>query len=294
MMHQAKHLSRLCLLLAALCMTATPLLAQGKGKDHGKGHDKGHGKPAHAVAQQGRGHKGHEDKGRDDKGRAHERNDDHGRKPAQVRVYDRDDIRASGRPRSARDRVAVLAVSRADERSVRAGDFRVLRLADRVRIENRTGLVLVDLDENRARTLGRWNVRPVVYRESAGAPAFCRSGAGHPVWGRQWCIDKGFGLGRYQNVRWGYTPVNDMVIRPVSSGSLVRDALIGVLGNVVFDRLGLHAVTLGYTEPLTGVWLGEPTGPRVLRISSGAYPVAEIVDTNRDDRPELLVVALRP
>ena len=26
-------------------------------------------------------------------------------------------------------------------------------------------------------------------------PAFCRSGAGHPVHGRQWCRDKGFGLG---------------------------------------------------------------------------------------------------
>lgn len=26
-------------------------------------------------------------------------------------------------------------------------------------------------------------------------PAFCRSGEGHPVHGRQWCRDKGFGLG---------------------------------------------------------------------------------------------------
>lgn len=28
-----------------------------------------------------------------------------------------------------------------------------------------------------------------------GAPAFCRSGEGHPVFGRRWCIDKGHGLG---------------------------------------------------------------------------------------------------
>lgn len=27
-------------------------------------------------------------------------------------------------------------------------------------------------------------------------PAFCRSGAGHPVFGRRWCVEKGFGLGR--------------------------------------------------------------------------------------------------
>jgi hypothetical protein len=32
--------------------------------------------------------------------------------------------------------------------------------------------------------------------EASASPAFCRSGAGHPVHGRSWCIDKGFGLGR--------------------------------------------------------------------------------------------------
>jgi hypothetical protein len=32
-------------------------------------------------------------------------------------------------------------------------------------------------------------------RGRGNAPAFCRSGEGHPVHGRQWCRDKGFGLG---------------------------------------------------------------------------------------------------
>ena len=32
--------------------------------------------------------------------------------------------------------------------------------------------------------------------EASASPSFCRSGAGHPVHGRAWCIDKGFGLGR--------------------------------------------------------------------------------------------------
>lgn len=27
-------------------------------------------------------------------------------------------------------------------------------------------------------------------------PAFCRSGAGHPVWGLQWCLSKGYSVGR--------------------------------------------------------------------------------------------------
>lgn len=32
-------------------------------------------------------------------------------------------------------------------------------------------------------------------------PAFCRSGQGHPVHGRRWCIEKGFGLGPYRDSR---------------------------------------------------------------------------------------------
>jgi Ni/Co efflux regulator RcnB len=37
-----------------------------------------------------------------------------------------------------------------------------------------------------------------IYRrqqQAGGGPAFCRSGSGHPVFGRQWCREKGFGLG---------------------------------------------------------------------------------------------------
>ena len=32
-------------------------------------------------------------------------------------------------------------------------------------------------------------------RERGRGPAFCRNGEGHPVWGREWCLEKGFGLG---------------------------------------------------------------------------------------------------
>jgi hypothetical protein len=70
--------------------------------------------------------------------------------------------------------------------------------------------------------------------------------------------------------------------------------LIDVLGNVVFNRLGLHAVTLGYTNPLVGTWMGDGSGARVLRITSGATPIAEIIDTDRDNRADNLIVALRP
>jgi hypothetical protein len=32
-------------------------------------------------------------------------------------------------------------------------------------------------------------------QQQGGSPAFCRSGSGHPVFGRQWCREKGFSLG---------------------------------------------------------------------------------------------------
>jgi hypothetical protein len=59
---------------------------------------------------------------------------------------------------------------------------------DRVLVRGRDGLVIVDrriLDD-----------RHRFDRRRGQGPAFCRSGAGHPVHGRRWCIEKGWGLGR--------------------------------------------------------------------------------------------------
>jgi hypothetical protein len=139
-------------------------------------------------------------------------------------------------------------------------------------------------------------VAPLNNQTKGGAPSFCRSGAGHPNWGRQWCLDKGFGLGTQQDVRWGSTrDIGDIVFgRQVSSGNLTRDVLLSLLGPVAFDRLALHALTLGYTDPLVGTWRSEATGPNVLLVNSGSRPVAELVDTNRDQRSDLMLVALRP
>ncbi|HMI55191.1 MAG TPA: hypothetical protein VK494_03295 [Gemmatimonadaceae bacterium] len=165
-----------------------------------------------------------------------------------------------------------------------------------VAIRNRRGDLLLTLDDDRARSLGVWQVNPVTDRVTNGAPSFCRSGEGHPVWGRQWCLDKGFGVGAQQDVRWGATPsVSDIIFgRRPGTPTLTRDALASILGPVAFDRLALHALTLGYTDPLTGVWRSEATGPDVLLVKSGRHPVAELVDRNRDQRPELMLVALRP
>ena len=89
--------------------------------------------------------------------------------------------------------------------------------------------------------------------------------------------------------------IGDLVyVRPVTTTTLAENALLNLLGPVAFDRLALHALTLGYTDPLTGVWRSDATGPTVLLVNSGPYPVAELVDGNRDQRPDLMLVALRP
>jgi len=163
-------------------------------------------------------------------------------------------------------------------------------------IRNRKGVALVDLDDDGARNLGVWEVSPLAEPPRQGAPSFCQSGAGHPVWGRQWCLQKGFGLGTSPNVEWAAARDigNLTFLQPITTSTLTRDALLSLLGPVAFNRLALHALTLGYTDPLTGIWRTDATGPNVLFVNSGQWPIAEVVDENRDQRPDLMLVALRP
>lgn len=187
------------------------------------------------------------------------------------------------------------AIAYAFARGVPENAYLITPSSRDVAIRNRRGDLLLAMDDDRARTLGEWQVAPLDDRVNGGAPSFCRSGHGHPVWGRQRCLDKGFGLAPQQDVRWGTTrDIGDVVFgRRPSSGILTRDALAGLLGNVAFDRLALHALTLGYTDPLTGRWQSEAAGRDVLFVNSGRYPVAELVDSNRDQRGDLMLVALR-
>jgi hypothetical protein len=167
---------------------------------------------------------------------------------------------------------------------------------DGVQLRNRAGKNLLFLDDDEARSLGAWQVAPLADDAAAGAPSFCRSGAGHPVWGRQWCIDKGFGLGTEGNLRWGSTRnLSDLVFNgDLASSSLTTNALLNLLGPVAFNRLALHALTLGLTDPLTGTLRSDPSGQRLLLVSSGPRQIAEMVDLNNDKRADQMLVALRP
>jgi hypothetical protein len=311
---------------------AQPALAQGKGKDGGKpdhaqaakGHDKG---SVHKVSnQQGKSDQG---KGKPDhagkqakpdnpgQAKANDR-DNKGNSPGKAangakwenkggsnsgkftRRFDSRDVRPDLKryftSNSTPQRYAAGAIVRANARGANDDLFVLTPSGNSIRVANRSGALLFDLDEDRARKLGAWDVRRVDERDSGNAPAFCRSGAGHPNWGRQWCIDKGFGLGNSNDIRWGRaTTVGDIIFgRSLSAGELARAALISAIGDIAFNRLALHSVSLGYSEPLTGVYYTDPNGMRLMRVNSGVYPVAEIVDSNTDDRADVLVVALKP
>jgi hypothetical protein len=112
--------------------------------------------------------------------------------------------------------------------------------------------------------------------QKAGSPAFCRSGAGHPVHGRRWCTDKGFGLGsagRYDR------DLSDIILRrPRQERTRMdRGGLIDILGDVVVGRFEARSRELGSPAPLTGSWAGGADGGRILHIESNGLRIAEIV-----------------
>lgn len=188
--------------------------------------------------------------------------------------------------------MAAGAIARANARGLAADAFDVRSDNDRVRILNRRGDLLYDMDDRRTGDLGGWALRRLGDQSPrANAPAFCRSGQGHPVWSREWCIEKGFGLGSRQGTVWSRGGIGDVIFRnPDYRTRLDRGGLLGVLGDIVLGRLALQSVALGYDQPLTGYWVADPTGPYLLRVQSGPYEVAEFYDRDRNNNVDVLYV----
>lgn len=193
------------------------------------------------------------------------------------------------------DLIAGGALAYALARGISPSDLLFARNGDFAEVKNKKGNILLSLRDDDARSLGAWRVAPLTDETAEGAPSFCRSGEGHPVWGRQWCIDKGFGLSGTGRTRWGRTgDVSGMRWNgDLGTGSLTRDALLAVLGPTAFNRLALHAMTLGLVDPIGGQWRTDSSGQRLLLVSSGATPVAEIADFNNDRIADIMLVALR-
>jgi hypothetical protein len=128
-------------------------------------------------------------------------------------------------------------------------------------------------------------------RDSRNGPSFCRSGAGHPVQGRSWCIRKGYGLGTRD--RWDRWDRDDIVFgrrdRRYDDRSLGRSVLGDILGRVVLGSLDTQARYIG-GGTLNGRWLDDRSGPRILQVYAGRIPLAEFVDMNRDGRSDFIMI----
>src|SRR5687767_9368949 len=292
-------------LIVPLVLIASVASAQGQGKGHGASH-----KPEKA---QGRGAEKQDKRDKPDKGvrafqdkpdksvRAMQDKSDKSAKPAKVRVseefggeVERTGFRTFVVSDKRGEKLAGGAIASAIKHGAPDDAFIISPVGRNVYVLNQSGLLLANFDTDV--DLGTWKAVTLRDSDKEGSPSFCRSGAGHPVWGRQWCVDKGFGLGNDGDLRWSRVIEyeNVLFMRPVTTGELTRAALVDLLGDVVVNRLAAQAITLGLIEPLAGRWIGEPTSSRVLLLSSGARPVAEVVDLNRDNRADMLLVAVKP
>lgn len=153
------------------------------------------------------------------------------------------------------------------------------------------------------RAIGARSVQVAVGRPSDAmrrrAPAFCRNGAGHPVHGRRWCVDKGYGAGRVAayGLRWERQDWRGVVFAGVGYRSRATHiegrALYHVVGRATWARLERARRRLRGRHALTGRWLRPRPGVLVLQVRSGPVAIAELTDLNGDRRIDVVLVASR-
>lgn len=122
-----------------------------------------------------------------------------------------------------------------------------------------------------------------------GVPAFCRSGAGHPVHGWQWCVDRSYKMG------WRSIDVSGAEFKNrdrYRKGDLL-DALgvEDVLGRDVTNVIRGTARDLGLEGAINGRWTGGADGGAlVLQLRAGNEPLAELTDETGDGRVDATLV----
>lgn len=132
--------------------------------------------------------------------------------------------------------------------------------------------------------------------KTANGPAFCRSGAGHPVHGRLWCLEQGFGLGGsiWRRVQLGTIVFNRVPRGRIENVRLGSREIAEILTDVALDGIfgeshhGLDRSRLG------AKWRGGASeGVYVLEVLNDDTPVAELVDTDLDGKVDVILIADR-
>jgi len=134
-------------------------------------------------------------------------------------------------------------------------------------------------------------------RRKDKGPAFCRNGSGHPVFGRRWCAEKGYGLGyagvhalRWERQHWNDVRFDRRWYR-TRLGLLDGRMLVGVVGRAAYGRLDVLRRHAGSRYALTGRWVRPGGGALVLQIRSGPTAIAELSDLNGDGRVDVVMAA---
>ncbi len=214
---------------------------------------------------------------------------------------------SSSRTEADRDRCGSLAertrrageiiLGRADGRDVRRTECRDVDRRRDDRVDRDCGVIIIGdrdcriRDDRRDRRDGRIGDRSRGRRVQRG-PAFCRSGAGHPVHGRRWCRQKGFPLGsdrldrrdrRDDDWDWDDDRRRDRdggIFRlPDRRGGILNGAdLVGILGVRQYSRVDQYRRRYGLRDALRGRWYTDRRGRAAVLISAGAVPIADLVD----------------
>ena len=129
--------------------------------------------------------------------------------------------------------------------------------------------------------------------ERGNGPSFCRSGAGHPVFGWDWCRERGWDRSANVPVRWERRSWEDVIFRRTDRrGTLDRRDLGDVLGSVIVGRLDTRRRELGARDSYAGRWITSGSG-RELWVTAGGVPLARLVDRNGDRRVDGVYLAER-
>lgn len=147
-------------------------------------------------------------------------------------------------------------------------------------------------DDRQQRDARAWDLPQQQGR--GNGPAFCRSGEGHPVFGRQWCREKGFGPGsvfgtgdRRDRDIWGDIILGQPRDRRYDQ-TIERSVLGDILGAVVLGRFESFGRQHG-SGAINGRWIPDARGS-VLQLQLGNTPIARLVDTNRDGRVDSVLL----